>query len=375
VNAPHLVLDFDTVSREFRSVVARRREQLLLLGSLFAAMSLFLQNVLDGKLPDSLKPLERHAFLLHSAMMLAPTVLIALRIGKMHSGLTINGIYYRRSLRAIDEQEGSPARVLGAARLNLFGVSSMQYLLAALFAGGEAMLLALALKAPGWSAPGIGAGVFLLLVLIFLRWHRKAARFALRAVESCTVEPFTREDDERHLAESRNDANHDLNACVGFVGLMLFASLEGISGLSEIAITDPGLAAIAATRFGPLVYDLVLLAACVVNILIYCRLSAAIAEFSLRLDPTDTPYRPFKLTDTLLGYLLMVFFTTVAVHLTAHGYLAHDARLIWIVDGAAAAAAIIFYPCRLIWEQSKRRRRAVTSAPAKTPPGRPPPAA
>jgi hypothetical protein len=370
-----LVLDFDTVSREFRSVIARRREQLLFLGSLFAAMSLFLQNVLDGKLPDSLKLLEENAFLLHSVMMLAPTVLIALRIGKMHAGLTINGVFYRRALRLIDAHEGSDDRLRNAGRLNLFGVSSMQYLLAALFAGGEAMLLALALKAPGWSAPGIGAGVFLLLVLVFLRWHSNAARFALRAVENCTVEPFTREDDERHLAESRNDANHDLNACVGFVGLMLFASLEGISGVSDIAVANPGFAAIAAMRFGPLVYDLVLLATCLVNILIYCRLSAAVAEFSLRLDPTDTPYRPFKLTDTLLGYLLIVFFTAVAVHLTTHAYLTHDPRLVWIVDGAAAFAALVFYPLRLIWEQRKRRRRAAISAPARTPPSPPPPAA
>jgi hypothetical protein len=97
------------------------------------------------------------------------------------------------------------------------------------------------------------------------------------------------------------------------------------------------------------------------NILIYGRLSASIAEMSLRLDPTDTPYRPFKLTDTLLGYVLIVFFTTVAVHLTVYSYLASDAQVIWIVDALVAAAALVFYPVRMRWEIAKRKRRATST--------------
>jgi hypothetical protein len=202
----------------------------------------------------------------------------------------------------------------------------------------------------------------MLLLMFFLRIHARAARFALRAVENCLVEPLTREDDERHLAESRNDANHDLNACIGFVGLMLFASLEGISGVSDIAVANPGLAAPLAVQFGPLVYDVILLATCLANIFIYCRLSASIAEMSLRLDPTDTPYRPFKLTDTLLGYLLVVFFATIAVHLTAYPYLGARLQWVWIIDGATAGLALLFYPLRMYWELMKRRRRAAAKA-------------
>jgi hypothetical protein len=362
VTTKELVLDFDTISREFRSVVARRREQLLFLGSLFAAMSLFLQNVLDGKLPEAMKSLERRAFLLHSVLMLAPTVLIALRIAKLHTGLTINGVFYRRAMREIDPLEGSEVALGRAASLNLFGVSSIQFWLAALLASGEATLLAFALHAPGWSAPAVGAAVYSLLVVIFLLMHRNASRFALRAVQNCRVEPLTREDDERHLAESRNDANHDLNACIGFVGLMLFASLEGISGVSDIEVADPGLAARTAQRFGPLVYDFVLLATCLANILIYGRLSASIAEMSLRLDPTDNPYRPFKLTDTWFGYLLVVFFTTIAVHLTAYTYVDSNPRLIWIIDGATAGIAVLFYPIRMRWEVRKRKHRASSAS-------------
>jgi hypothetical protein len=362
VTGKQLVLDFDTISREFRSVVARRREQMLFLGSLFAAMSLFLQNVLDGKLPDAMKMLEQRAFLVHAVLMLPPTVLIALRIAKLHTGLTINGIFYRRVMREIDPQEGSDEALRRAASLNLFGVSSMQFGLAALLAAGEAMLLAFAFHAPGWTAPVVALITYMLLVMFFVRMHANASRFALRAVADCRVEPATREDDERHLAESRNDANHDLNACIGFVGLMLFASLEGISGVSDIAVADPGLAAPQARKFGPLVYDVVLLATCLANILIYGRLSGSIAEMSLRLDPTDTPYRPFKLTDTLFGYLLVVFFTTIAVHLTAYAYVPSDRPLIWIIDAATAGAAILYYPLRMRWEIHKRKRRAAAAA-------------
>jgi hypothetical protein len=352
-----LILDFDTISREFRSVVSRRREQMLFLGSLFAAMSLFLQNVLDGKLPEAMKQLEQRAFLMHSLLMLPPTVLIALRIAKMHTGLTINGVFYRRVMREIDPLEGSDEALRRAATLNFFGVSSMQFALAAVLAAGEAVLLAFALRAPGWTAPLVGVVTFLLLVMSFVRMHVRAARFALLAVQDCKVEPVTKDDDETHLAESRNDANHDLNACIGFVGLMLFAALEGISGVSDIGVDNSDLAASLARRFGPLVYDAVLLAACLANILIYGRLSASIAELSLRLDPTDTPYHPFKLTDTLYGYLLLVFFTTLAVHLTAYGHVGPNPRTIWIIDGAATGLAVLFYPLRMSRQLRKRRRK------------------
>jgi hypothetical protein len=138
---------------------------------------------------------------------------------------------------------------------------------------------------------------------------------------------------------------------------MLFASLEGISGVSDIAVGSSDLDAALALRFGPLVYDFVLLATCLTNILIYGRLSASIAEMSLKLDPTDTPYRPFKLTDTLFGYLLIVFFTTIAVHLTAYGHVGSNPATIWIIDGAAALLGLLFYPLRMFRELNKHRRK------------------
>ncbi len=50
-------IDFTTVSREFNSLVVRRRDLLTLLGSIFAGLGIFLQNVLQGNLPPALRGL------------------------------------------------------------------------------------------------------------------------------------------------------------------------------------------------------------------------------------------------------------------------------------------------------------------------------
>ena len=45
------MIEFSTVTREFRSLVHRRRHLMTFLGSLFVAASLFPQNVLRDTLP------------------------------------------------------------------------------------------------------------------------------------------------------------------------------------------------------------------------------------------------------------------------------------------------------------------------------------
>ena len=42
------MIEFSTVSREFRSLVGRRRELRTLLGSVFAGLGIALQNALQG---------------------------------------------------------------------------------------------------------------------------------------------------------------------------------------------------------------------------------------------------------------------------------------------------------------------------------------
>jgi hypothetical protein len=351
----NLVLDFSTVSREIRGVVARRRELLIFLGSLFAAMSLFLQKSLDGELPDSFRGLQRHIFAFHSVLVLVPCILLALRISKLHAGLTINGVFYSR----MEQSLGIAAHPWRAARLNMFGVSAAMVYLVELLAAGEAAVLTLAL---GYDWPlALGAALIVALAsrLLFLKFHREAGQFALQAVEGSTIEPFTTEEMEEHWAESRSDANHDLIALNGFAGLMLFSTLENISGLARISVTDAELSATAVQTYGPLLYGGLLVVTYVFVLMMYLRLALAIAKFSLQLDPTDRPYRPWKLTDTLLGYAIVVFFFIVAVQLCAVPWFAEGSRVPWIISGLAGLAALLAYPLALsAAERAHRRMKA-----------------
>ena len=45
------MIEFQTVTKEFRSLVSRRRDLLIFLGSVFAVLGIFLQNTLAGSPP------------------------------------------------------------------------------------------------------------------------------------------------------------------------------------------------------------------------------------------------------------------------------------------------------------------------------------
>lgn len=347
-----LVLDFGTVSREIRGIVARRRSLMLFLGSLFAAMSMFLQRVLDADLPVAFQGIEHRAFLAHALLVLAPCIVIALRVAKLHSGMVINGVFYCK----LEQSLGKPSSPEHAARLNIFGVSAALFYLVALLAAGEAGVLTLALHRPGLQAAGVSIVVFLLLAALFYRFHRKAAKFALGAIQHCRTEPLTQEELEDHWAESRGDCNHDLITLNSFAGLMLFSTLENITGFGSIAAAGAELTAADVQQQGPKIYSSLLVVVCVAAITMYLRLSTAIAKFSVQLDPTDLPYRPFKLTDTYLGYLLIVFFLVVAVHLTGIAWGIHPPRLLVAADAAAALAPLSAYPLALVRAGRKQRK-------------------
>ena len=57
-----------------------------------------------------------------------------------------------------------------------------------------------------------------------------------------------------------------------------------------------------------------LLVVCFVELVIYLRVRVAIGGFSLQLDPTDKPFRLFRLTDSLLGYMLLSFLFCVSLY-------------------------------------------------------------
>lgn len=346
-----LQLDFSTVRREIRGVVARRRELTLFLGSLFAAMGMLLQRMLDGELPDALKSIEHSAFFMHALLVLIPTTLLAMRIAKLHAGMIINGVFYAHAVHSLKPDAPSTS---SAARLKWRGFSSSIFWLAAFLAGVESAVLVLSLHFEPAVAAAAGGGFFLLAVGYFLLVHRRARRFAETAILHCAIEPFSWEEVEDHLADSRSDANHDLITVVGFLGLMTYSILECITGLAKIQ-AQVELESTDVQRYGPWVYIGLLLGVCFFCRNAYLRLAVAIGDFSLALDPTDRPFKPFKLTDTMLGYLMVVFFCVVAVHLAAFACRPDDLRLVWAVDAAAAAVLAAGYPWRM-WRAGRRGR-------------------
>ena len=131
------MIEFTAVSREIRSLVARRRELLTFLGSVFAALGIFLQNTLHGELPRSLLGLEEHVFATYAFMLMVPSLIMALRLARMHGGMVINGILFAR-LSQEHSETAKPGAEENAARLNLFGLSFLMFLLASFLAAFSA---------------------------------------------------------------------------------------------------------------------------------------------------------------------------------------------------------------------------------------------
>lgn len=330
-------LDISRVSREIRNLVSRRRELMLFQGSLFAALSIYLQNVLEGKLPESLSALQPIAIRTYAIALLVPTVIIALRVARLHGGMVVNGVFYSRLEREIDPS-ADPAR---ATRLNWWGVSAQFFLLCDLLAAFAAGLLVVTWgKNLGWASIA-SAGLFVILLMLFRRAHDSAARFVLPRVENAVVEPVDGEELEDHLSGSLEDCNHDMLTVLSFVGLVLFSVCESLSGLGAIQ-QGSDVSAAEVKSLGPPLFAYLLLATCIAGLVIYLRLSVSLGRFARRLDPSDQPFKPFRLTDSFLGYCLLAFFLAVAVHLVCVPVLA-EGVWIWLVDAGSSAVAIVAY--------------------------------
>src|SRR5437016_3803947 len=136
------MIDYQTVTREFRSLVHRRRELMTFLGSVFAASGIFLHNALKGSLPPSLVGLKDYLFIFYAVLLMVPTLILALRMAKLHGGMVLNGILYARLMQGqIFTRAGDPRR---AARHNFLGVSFLQFVLMDLLAAFSATVLAVA---------------------------------------------------------------------------------------------------------------------------------------------------------------------------------------------------------------------------------------
>src|SRR5262245_41534167 len=213
------MIQYTNVTREFKSLVHRRRQLMTFLGSLFAATSLFLHNVLRGRLAAALEGLKEYVFALYALLLMVPALLLALRMARLHGGMVLNGMLYARLMQQQDfTRKGDPEK---AGRHNWFGVSFLQFLLTALLAGFSAALLAIAVDVPPPLALAVGAGVVLLWLALYFRFHHQAAAFARRKIASDTCGTFDRKDWQGHVSASLEDANAGMLSEIAFVGLMI----------------------------------------------------------------------------------------------------------------------------------------------------------
>lgn len=337
------MIDFTTVSREFHSLVGRRREILTMLGSVFAGLGIFLQNGLQGNLPPALRAVEEHLFAFVSLLLMVTSLILALRMARLHGGLVLQGILFARLMQHQDfARKGDPRR---SARHNYFGASFLQFVLVDLIAAFSAAVLALAVGAPAPLAAGAAGAVAGLWLFGYFRFHHRAAAFALKKADDEACGPFSREDWEAHVSASLQNTNDDLLACISFVGLILFSALETLSGLGHVeARSGTDLRTEDVVAVGPVIYTGLMVVTCLLQLTIYIRLRIAVGKFSLELDPTDRPFRPLQLTDSLLGYILLAFLFAVSLHLFLDALappLRRNQAAHLAIDAAALLAAIL----------------------------------
>jgi hypothetical protein len=349
------MIDFTTVTREFRSLVDRRRDLQTFLGSGFAAMSVFLGNVLEGKLPPSLRSMQEHVFAFYAFVLLVLSLILSLRMARLHGGMVLNGVLYARLMQA-SGGHGDPAK---SARLNPVGVSSLQFILVDLIAAFSAAILFLSLDWPVETAVAGGAAVFTVWMVLYLRFHRKASRFALDKARTDEVSPVPTHDWREHVSLSLAQANQALIAEIAFAGLMVFSGFGALSSLGKIEADKTDLTPDFVKTHGPLWFAGMMAVTCLFELVISLRTRIAIGRFSLQLDPTDRPFRPLRLTDSLLGYMLLAFLFAVSLHVLLVQLLPEvGLEKVAGIDAAALALAVVVEQMTLV--TAGRKRTAVT---------------
>ncbi|KOR29693.1 hypothetical protein TI04_07990 [Achromatium sp. WMS2] len=322
---------------------------MVFLGSVFVGLSLYLNNLLHGGLPPALANMGKHAFLIYSILLLILSVILAMRIIKLHGGMTINGVFYSKIILEHGDSKADPIK---ASYLNWSGVSTGLFLLTAVDAALAAMLCALAIKLVWISAAITSVGVGLILLGLFLRNHHGSRTFALEYISNAVIEPVHSEEIEDHLAHSLQDANQDMIGITGFVGLILFSVMENLSGLGDISGYKYDIAASQITSHGPLVYSTLALITAVVGTITYRRLAVAAGELSLKLDSTDNPFSPMRLTDTALGYLMLCVLYGISLHLLVYTIIGAG-NIVWSLEVLLNFVMLALYPIRM-WQAQRR---------------------
>jgi hypothetical protein len=213
-------------------------------------------------------------------------------------------------------------------------------LLTDLIAGLATALLVLALALEPAVAAAAGAAVVVVWLLLYVWFHHGAVALAMRKAETESCVPFRREQWEEHVAGSREDGNHDMITVLALAGLIVFSAFEGLSGLGKVAGSEPDISLKYVRDDGPVVYGLLMAVTCLLSMVTYIRLRIAIGNRSLDLDPTDRPFRPLRLTDSLLGYMLLSFLLVVSVHFLLYETLHEQTALLFTIDAVVFVLAL-----------------------------------
>jgi hypothetical protein len=290
-------------------------------------------------------------------VLLVLTLILSLRLARLHGGMVLNGVLYARLLQA-SGGHGDPER---AARHNTFGVSFLQFVLVDLIAGFSAAVLLLSLDQRLSVALAGGAAVFVLWMVLYFRFHRRASRFALNKARTEEAGPVPQAEWREHVALSLQQANHGLITEIAFAGLMVFSGFGALSSLGKIEADRTDLTPEFVKEHGPIWFAGLMTVTCLFELVMYLRVRVAIGRFSLQLDPTDRPFRPLRLTDSLLGYLLLAFLLVVSMHVLLVQLLPGvKFELVAAIDAAVFGAAVILEQASLV--VAGRTRRAETPA-------------
>lgn len=346
------MIQFSIVTREFRGLVDRRAELFTFLGSAYAAMGLFLLNVLQGGLPPSLASIERNLFACYSFVLMVIVSILALRMAWLHKGMVINVILYahfmQRQTFTDSAREPTPE---SAARTRLLSVSFLQSFQAALIAGISAAVFCLAIGitiGPAILIGVIGIGCW----WIFYTWeHRRGLKVASELVAE-GLGPVTDEQWRDHQSECLQQSSQGLLYEIGFAGLIVFSGFEALSGLGQIktheTIDVPPSDVI---KHGPKVFGVLMATCCLLQLLVYLRVRIAVGRFSMALNPNDRPNSPWRLmTDSSLGYLLIAFLFGISIHVLVTVFF--EELSFWkviTIDLIAVALAILLERCFLYY--------------------------
>jgi hypothetical protein len=154
------------------------------------------------------------------------------------------------------------------------------------------------------------------------------------------------------MSDTLRDSNHDMITILALVGLIVFSAFEGLTGLGR-ATGQTDLPSQDVQDYGPIAYGLLMTVTCFVGLVTYIRLRVAIGARSLQLDPNDRPFRPLRLTDSLLGYMLLAFLFVVSLHfflttLHAHFFPGREEPRLLIVDAVVFGVVILIEQATLV---------------------------